>query len=116
VDALALGGVGLDEPLAIPGQVAEFPDGRRGHEAAAQQAVLEQLCQPGGVADVGLTAGEDLDVAGVDQQQLEAPLLQHIPDRLPVLAGRLQHDPGDVVVLEPLGQRLQTGAERRVGV
>ena len=32
------------------------------------------------------------------------------------LAGRLQHDLGDVVVLEPLGEGLQTGAERRVGV
>jgi hypothetical protein len=55
-------------------------------------------------------------VAGVDQQQLQPALLQHIPDGLPVLAGRLQHDLGDVVVLEPLGEGLQTGAERRVGV
>jgi hypothetical protein len=54
-------------------------------------------------------------VAGVDQQQLQPTLLQHIPDGLPVLAGRLQHDLGDVVVLEPLGEGLQTGAERRVG-
>jgi hypothetical protein len=33
-----------------------------------------------------------------------------------LLAGRLQHDLGDVVVLEPLGQGLQTGAEPRVAV
>src|SRR5215211_7545731 len=54
-------------------------------------------------------------MAGVHQQQLQPTLLQHIPDGLPILAGRLQHDLGDVVVLEPLGQGLQTGAERRVG-
>jgi hypothetical protein len=54
-------------------------------------------------------------VAGVHQQQLQPTLLQHIPDGLPILAGRLQHDLGDVVVLEPGGEGLQTGAERRVG-
>jgi hypothetical protein len=30
-------------------------------------------------------------MAGVDQQQLEAPLLKDLPDGLPVLAGGLQH-------------------------
>jgi hypothetical protein len=42
-----------------------------------------------------LRPGEDLDVAGVDQQQLEACLLKDIPDGLPVLAGGLQHHLGD---------------------
>jgi hypothetical protein len=55
-------------------------------------------------------------MAGVHQQQLQPTLLQHIPDGLPILAGRLQHDLGDVVVLEPLGKGLQTRAERRVAV
>jgi hypothetical protein len=73
--------------------------------------VLGQLAQPGRVAHVGLAAGQELDVAGVDQQQLQPALLQHIPDRLPVLAGRLHHHLGDVVVLEPGGEGLQTGAE-----
>jgi hypothetical protein len=55
-------------------------------------------------------------VAGVDQQQLQPALLQHLPARLPILAGRLQYDLRDIVVLEPLGEGLQTRAERRVGV
>jgi len=116
VDALAFGGVGLDEPLAVAGQVPQLANGRRGHEAAPQQPVLQQLGQPGRVANIGLAAGQELDVAGVDQQQLQPALLQHIPDGLPIVAGRLQHDLRDVVVLEPLGKGLQTGAERRVGV
>jgi hypothetical protein len=102
---------GLDQPLAVAGQVPQLADGRRRHEAAPQQPVLQQLAQPGRVAHVGLAAGQDLHVPGVDQQQLEAPLFQHIPDGLPVLAGRLQHHLGDLVVLEPGGQGLQTGAE-----
>jgi hypothetical protein len=42
--------------------------------------VLQQLAQPGRVANVSLAAGQELDVAGVDQQQLQPALLQHIPE------------------------------------
>ena len=34
VDALAFGGVGLDEPLAVAGQVPQLPDARWGHKAS----------------------------------------------------------------------------------
>jgi hypothetical protein len=53
VDALALGAVGLDEPLAVADKVAQLADRRRRHEAAAQQPTLQQLAQPGGITDVG---------------------------------------------------------------
>ncbi len=56
LDPLALAGVGLDEPFAVAGQVAQLADRRRRHEAAAQQPVLEQLGQPLGVSHVGLAA------------------------------------------------------------
>jgi hypothetical protein len=85
LDPLALGAVGLDEPLAVADKIPQLPDLRRGHEAAPQQPTLQQLTQPGRIADVGLAPGQDLDVAGVDQQQLQPALLQHPPDRLPVL-------------------------------
>jgi hypothetical protein len=75
VDALAFGGVGLDEPLAVAGQVPQLPDRRWRYEAAAQQPVLQQLAQPGRVANVGLAAGQDLHMAGVDQQQPQPALL-----------------------------------------
>jgi hypothetical protein len=87
VDALALRAVGLDQPLAVAGEIPQLADGRRRHEAAPQQPMLQQLRQPGRVTDIGLAARQDLDVAGVDQQQLEACLLQDLPDGLPVLAG-----------------------------
>jgi hypothetical protein len=73
--------------------------------------VLQQLRQPGGVTDVGLAAGEDLDMPGVDQQQLKACLLQHIPDGLPVLAGGLHHHLDHALGGQPIGQRLQPRGE-----
>src|SRR5215204_1830607 len=102
-------------PLAVAGQIPQLADRRWRHEAAAQQPTLQQLTQPGGITDIGLAAGQDLDVAGVDQQQLEPALFQHIPDRLPVLAGGLPHHLGDALGLQPVRQGLQAGGERRVG-
>jgi hypothetical protein len=115
LDPLALGAMGLDEPLAVADKIPQLPDRRRGHEAAAQQPTLQQLTQPGRIADVGLAAGQDLDVAGIDQQQLQPALLQHIPTGLPVLPRRLHHHLGDALGLQPVGQRLQARGERRVG-
>src|SRR5207253_3794422 len=43
VDALFLGRVGLDEALAVAGEVPQLPDDRWRHEAAPQQPVFEQL-------------------------------------------------------------------------
>jgi hypothetical protein len=116
VDALTLGGVGLDEPLAVAGQVAELADGWRRDEAAAQQPMLQQLAQPRRIANVGLAAGQDLDMPGIDQQQLQPALLQHIPARLPVLAGRLHHHLGDLLLGKPVGKGLKICAERLEGV
>src|SRR6266508_2510292 len=60
LDTLTLRGVRLDQPLAIAGQVAQLADRGRGHEAAPQQPVLQQLRQPGGVTDIGLAAGQGI--------------------------------------------------------
>jgi hypothetical protein len=68
LDPLALGTVGLDQPLAVADKIPQLPDLRRGHEAAPQQPTLQQLSKPGRIADVGLAAGQNLDVARVDQQ------------------------------------------------
>jgi hypothetical protein len=53
-------------PLAVAGQVPQLADDRRRDEAAPQQPVLQQLAQPGGIAHIGLAAGQQLDVPGVD--------------------------------------------------
>jgi hypothetical protein len=94
----------LDLRLAVAGQVAERADRLGRHQAAAQQAGLQQLAQPLRVLDVGLAPGDLLDVPGVDQHQLEA-VLEHRPDRLPVDAGRLHRDLLDGERLEPVPQR-----------
>jgi len=56
------------QALAITGEVAQFTNRRWRYKAAAQQSVLEQLCQPRAVSDVGLASGHLLEVGGVDQQ------------------------------------------------
>jgi hypothetical protein len=56
-----------NRPLAVAGEVPQLADGRRGHKAAPQQPMLQQLRQPGRVTDIGLAAGQDLDMPGVDQ-------------------------------------------------
>jgi hypothetical protein len=43
-----------------------------GTKLPRQQPMLQQLRQPGGIPDVGRAAGQDLDVASVDQQQRKA--------------------------------------------
>lgn len=70
--------MGLYQPLAVVGWLAQFPDRRRRHETATQQTVLEQLSQPLGVEDITRATGEDLDVLGVHELELEGPLFQHI--------------------------------------
>ena len=102
-----------NRPLAVAGEIPQLADGRRRHEAAPQQPMLQQLRQPGRVTDIGLAAGQDLDVAGIDEHERNASLLQHIPDGLPVLAGGLHHHLGDGFGGQPVGQRLQPRGEGR---
>ena len=53
----------------------------------------QQVGEPLAVPHVGLAPRHGLDVAGVDQQQLEL-LLQQVPDRLPVDPGALHRHVG----------------------
>jgi hypothetical protein len=50
-------------------------------------------------------------VPGVDQQQLQAPLLKDLPDRLPVPAGGLYLHLDHALGGQPVGQRLQPRGE-----
>jgi hypothetical protein len=95
-----------DLRLAIPGKQAQRPHRLGRHEAALQQAGLGQLTQPLRVADVRLAARYLLDVAGVDQQQLEV-VFEDVPDRLPVHARGLHHDLRNAMGRQPITQRQQ---------
>ena len=97
--------------LARPRQIAQVLDRLRRDEARPDQAVRQQVRDPGRIIHVALATRHPLDVRRVRQHQLEAAV-ENVPDRLPVHAGRFHgHDraPG---CLEPRG-KLQQSARRR---
>ena len=104
----------LDEALAVSRQVPELADRLWRNEASPQEAVLQQLSQPRRVFDVGFATREDLHVAGVHQHELEALLFEDIPDRLPILPGRLHHDVRHGLLFEPAGELFEVRGERGV--
>ena len=110
---LTFGGVGLDQPFAVPGQVTQLPDRSRRHERSSEQPMLQQLRQPGRVGHVSLAARHHLDVLGVDQLEVKVPLFEHVPDRLPVGAGRFHHDLDDPVGTQPVSELLKARGERQ---
>jgi hypothetical protein len=92
------GGVG-----AGTGEVTQFPHGLVRHEPGPQQPMGTQLRQPGGVADVGLAAGQVPGIAGVDQDHIQA-LGQQVDEGLPVVRRRLDHHQRDPRVDQVLAQ------------
>jgi hypothetical protein len=77
------------------------------HKATADQAMGQQIGQPGGVVDVGLAPRHVLNVCGVGQHQREIGVVQDVPDRLPVDAGRFHRDVSAFLGREPVRQRQQ---------
>ena len=65
LDALGLLGPLLGQLGPVAGQVPEPGDLTGWHEAAPQQTALEQLGQPGSVADIGLGTGQVLEWRGL---------------------------------------------------
>ena len=103
LQALGLAGALLDDHLAVASQVAQLADRAWWHEAGADQAVLDQLADPGRVADVGLAAGDVAQVVRVQEPALE-PLLERLEHRLPVHAGGLHPDERDAGLRQPGGE------------
>jgi hypothetical protein len=101
----------VDHALAVAKERAQASDSIAGPEAAAEEAVLVQLLEPLGVADVGLPAGHVLHVARVHEDDLEASLLQDLEDRYPVDARRLHRDCRDAGRRQPVGELVQVGRE-----
>jgi hypothetical protein len=112
---LLLRGAGDQQIHPVAGQVPQGPDLWRRHEGRAQHLPLGDLAQPHRIQPVGLgSAGQVLDVFGVDQPGLE-PVLQQVERRPPVVAGRLHHHPGHPEVGQPIAQRQQRGRHRGDG-
>ena len=91
LEAVDLGGALPHQTAPVAGQLPQLACGPIGHETAAQQSMAQQIRQPFGIAHIALASGHHLDVGGIDQQQRE-PVLQQIPDRLPVDAGALHRE------------------------
>src|SRR5579864_2642650 len=76
-----------DQLLAGSREVAQFLDRSRRYEAAANQAVREQIGDPHRVVHVGLAAGNVANVLRVREHEIEAALEQ-VPHWFPVHARR----------------------------
>ena len=74
-----------------------------------------QLLEPLRIVDVRLPAWNLLRVSGVDQEDLEPPLLEDLEHRDPVHARRLHRHGRDADGLEPLGQAMQVLGEALEG-
>jgi hypothetical protein len=85
--------------------------GRGDLEAGPDQPVLDQLGNPGRVGHIRLAARHVPQVGRVQQPALDL-ILQQLPDRLPVAAGRLHPHPGHPEAGQPLGQHHQPGGGR----
>ena len=71
-----------------PGQVAQFLNRLRRHETGADETVGEEIGDPRRIVGVALAARHIANARGVGENQAEV-LAQHVPDRLPIDAGRL---------------------------
>ena len=74
------------------------------HEACPDQTVRQQFGQPHRIVDVGLAARHVLHMRGVCQHQRELAIIQDVPHRLPVDAGRLHRHMRATVCRQPLRQ------------
>ena len=111
VDALRVLSDLPDELLSSAGEVPQFLDPGRRHEAAADQPVGEQVRDPGRVVHVGLPTGDVPHVLRVGEDELEL-VLQQMPHRLPVDAGRLHRDMRAAEGLQPVRQLQQLAGGR----
>ena len=109
---LLLGGVGLDQPLAVAGQVPQLADLGRGHERPRSRPCSSSWASHAASARSVLRPGHHLHVLGVHQPQVEPAVLQHVPDRLPVRAGRFHHHLGHAVGGQPVASASNPDGER----
>src|SRR3954470_13891535 len=85
------------------------------HEAAADQAMGQEIGQPGRIIDVGFAARHVLDVPGVRQHQLKISVTEDMPDWLPVDARGLHGNMGALFRGQPVRQDQETFGGRIEG-
>jgi hypothetical protein len=85
--------------------------GRRWHEAAPQQPMLQQLRQPGGIGHVVLRPGRILTWRALTSSSWKPRSSNTCHTGFQLLAGGFHHHLGDAFGGQPVGQRLQSRGE-----
>lgn len=105
LDLLAVPGALGDQGRAQPGEVAQLPDRGGRHERSPQHPALGQLGQPHRVELVSLrTARHVLHIPGVDQPHPQAPGLEPVEERAPVIGRRFHHHQLNTLAHQVVGQ------------
>ena len=76
-----------------------------------QQPIGVQLLQPLAIRHIRLAPRHRLELAGIDQPDLEAPLLEKFLQRNPRDAGRFHRDRPNATLLPPVSQNVQVVRE-----
>ena len=97
--------------VAVAPEGAQSADLLIGSEGAAQQAKAHELLKPLAIEHIAFAPWQVLDVAGIDQVDLEAARLQDLIDGDPVHAGGLHHHGLDPAALEPVGHAVDGVSE-----
>jgi len=95
------------QSLPVAHQRAHRADRRRGTERGIEKANAVEVLEPLAVLHIALSAGHVLDVAGVDQANLETAILEDLEQRDPVDPGSLHGHGGDATVFDPVGQLVE---------
>jgi hypothetical protein len=114
LDPIDITGALLDQLPPVAGQLAQFAEGRWGHETRPEQAMLQQPRDPLAILDVGLAPGHRLDVLGIDEEELEGTL-QYLVDGPPVDPGALHRDVRAPGRDQPVGEPQQLARGRPEG-
>src|SRR6266571_8159499 len=101
----------LNQLPAIAKEVSKLTDGLGWHEALRDQAVPEQIRDPLAVLDVGLAAGDVLDVVSIAYRDVEG-ILQDGIHRLPVDARALHRHVGTSFGEKPVLESQQLACDR----
>jgi len=104
---LDVGGAVADEHVPMADEGAEDADIISGAEGALEEAVSVELLDPLAVEDIGLAAGDVLDVSGVDEEDLKTAFIEDFKDGDPVDTSGLHGHGVDATGQEPIGQGMQ---------
>ena len=97
----------LDHRFAIPRQIALLTRAALGHERRAHQPVLDQLCTPLGVSNIGFAARHVPRMASIDHPDLPDSILQHPMDGFPIHASGFHPDQRHLPFRQPVSQQQQ---------